>query len=96
MADNQNTKIIGGTQIVVGLSAIVAVTSEAYVNGWIIKKFDGGSLTVVGSTSSTIGTGYVMGDSESLNIDGPATFYLSAVGATCTVHALQSKSSGAS
>lgn len=96
MGDNQNTKVIGGTQIVVGLSAIVQVTSEAYVNGWTIKKFSGGSLTIVSATTSTIGTGYVVGDSEAINVDGPAMFYLSAVGATVTVHALQSKSSGAS
>lgn len=96
MADNFNTKILGGTQLVIGLSAVVEVSSEAYVNGWTFKKFTGGSLTIVGATTSTVGSGYVVGDSESINIDGPAKFFLSAVGATVTVHLLQSKSSGAS
>lgn len=97
MSSNQNTKFLGATTFSVGTSTVVTVSSSAYQNGWSFKKFSGGTLLIApGASTSFTGTGYIMGDSESFNIEGPCEFYLTAAGSAVTVHAVISKSSGGS
>lgn len=88
-------KAFGGTQIAVGLSAIVAVKPSAYQIAETFKIVSGtGTLWVCpappvalsgASAVASIGAGYPVGSSEVLNVGGPATFYLSATGATMVV-----------
>lgn len=64
-----------------------------------LKYFAGGTLeihhAINGSTMAgaslapLIGTGYIMGTSEILSIDGPARFYLMATGTTATAMLLK-------
>ena len=86
---------LGVTQIAIGLSATVQVTAQAYQTGWVFKKFSGSSLAIVNGISNIASEGYMVGDTESINVDGPATFFLAAAGATCVVHCLWGDSAGA-
>lgn len=90
-----DVKAVGGTQIAVGLSALIPVrvsarqiaTSMKIVAGsgtlWI-APIPGVSLTGA-NAGSLIASGYPLGSSEVFNIGGPATFYLAASAATMTV-----------
>lgn len=83
---------VGATRIVVGLSAIVKLQAAAYENGDSIKILAGsGTLEIIppplalsGTSATGWGLGYPVGASESVNIGGPAIFYLAATGATMT------------
>lgn len=105
-----NTSALGGTQLVVGPGATLAllVTPEPGEVGSGIKVLSGGSLAIfstpyaqansylygisLGSTwagaslvaLNTAG-GYVLGSGEAVNIQGPAKYYLMAMGATTIV-----------
>lgn len=85
---------VGATQIVVGLSATVEVKSSAGQSKWLFKRHMGGSLAIVAGPSFTSSQGYLMGPTEAITFEGPATFYLAAAGATVTVHALISLTEG--
>lgn len=94
---------LGATRIPVGLSAIVAVRPTAYSFGINFKiASGGGSLEVVspGMTLSGAGVtgwggGYLVGDQESVQIDGPCTFYLAATGATMVACMMLGRTAGA-
>ena len=84
---NLRTFALGVTNIHVGLSTTTYCVHQPYQNGWVFKKASGGTLAIVGSTNAPTTDGYIVGDSESINIDGPANFHLAAAGATCVVAA---------
>ncbi len=92
---NLRTHSLTVAQIEIGLSASVNVTGAAYQNGYIFKKFSGGTLAIVSGESAIASSGYIIGDNESINLDGPANFWLAAAGATCVVHAFWGQSGGA-
>ena len=85
----------GGTQIAVGLSALVKVSPSAYMRAETIKIVGGaGTLWITplatvsltgAAASSLMSTGYPLSANEVLSIGGPATFYMSAAAATMTV-----------
>lgn len=83
-----------GTQITVGLSAIVQVTVEARQNSVSFYKFSGGSLLVGGSTL-TWTNGYIVQNTQIINVSSTGNFYLAAVGSTCVVMMLKGRTSGA-
>ena len=82
--------VIGATRITVGLSALVKVSPLAYGRGGVIKIFSGGGtleivaqpIALTGSSAAGWGAGYPLAAAEVKAIDGPATFYLAATGAT--------------
>lgn len=96
MNPSLQTHSIGATLLVVGLSANLQVTPSAYQNKWVLRKFSGGSLAIVPGQSNIASEGYLMGDTEAVSIEGPASFYLAAVGATCTVQAMLGYTAGRS
>lgn len=84
----------GATQIAVGLSAIIRVKPNAnqYGGYFKINGAAGGSLEVVplpialtGTSAAGWGAGYLVGTSEVFALQGPATFYLAATGATIVI-----------
>ena len=88
---SQRTHEVGATAIVVGLSAVVTLQAAAKENGIQFKYFSGGTLGICNGPSTVVTT-YHVGTSELVIADGPFKFYLSAAGATTTVHAIISKS----
>lgn len=103
MATQAEIVYVGATQLVVGVSSILKVQPSAYSFGYNLKLFSGSSLefvnscaTLTGTGATGWGTGYLIGSSESVTFDGPATFYLAATGATAVVHCLMGKTAGAS
>lgn len=96
--------VVGATQIVVGLSAITKITPTAYQYSYCLKIFAGGGtleivpppLALSGTSAVGWGTGYAVGANESVNISGPAIFYLAATGATMTVSSYFGRTFGAS
>lgn len=95
-------RAMGGTQIIVGLSAIIKVVPEAYTYAENIKiKAGSGTLEIVskpialtGSSAAGWGLGYPIGTSEVISIGGPAVYYLAATGATMTLAVLNGYTSG--
>lgn len=82
--------VIGATRIIIGTSALVKVMPIPFQQKGYLKIFSGGgTLEIVpqppaltGTSAVVFGTGYPIGASEIKEIDGPATFYLAATGAT--------------
>ena len=96
MAAQDAVFLMGGTQIVVGLSQTVKVngnTGPFQVAG-TIKKLSGGTIALVSGSSAISSTGYVLGDTEQYNFDGPACFFLAAAGSTVTVGYIIKSSNG--
>lgn len=97
---------LGGTQIVVGLSAIVKVNPSAYQRADTMKIVAGAGtlwicplpgVSLTGANAGSLMTvGYPVGASEVINIGGPATFYLAAASATMTVGLALGYTSGVS
>lgn len=94
MGPQLNVVAVGATQISVGLSAIVAIRPVARQIADTLKIVAGsGTLWIAPIPTGFTGTagasamsnGYPLGSTEVFNIGGPATFYLSASGATMTV-----------
>lgn len=87
---------VGVTQIIVppGGSFAVFIDLQQRQTSTLVKYFSGGTLEIQSAnllTGSTLpgsslaplqGTGYILGTSEALNIDGPTRFYLMASGST--------------
>lgn len=88
MQSNLRTYAMSATQVVVGLSTIARFVPPAFmIDGVIGIKAAGGTLEIVpipASLNAGWGTGYKLGASEKFPLDGPATFYLAATGATMT------------
>jgi hypothetical protein len=82
--------VIGATRITIGLSALVKVSPMAFAKGGVIKIFSGGGtleiipqpIALSGTSAAGWGNGYPLAAAEVKAIDGPATFYLAATGAT--------------
>lgn len=86
---------LGVTQIAVGLSAPFLVLPREKQISLALKYVSGGSLEIfaapTGATSGSVsgvswGLGYLMGQTEVFNIEGPTRFYLAATGATAIAH----------
>ena len=82
-SSNQFVYSLGATLIAVAAGATAtAVVPPKGCNGYFLKYQSGGSLAIVpGIGSSGTALGYLL-QTEVLNIDGPATFFLNAGGAT--------------
>lgn len=90
-----DVKWVGGTQIAVGLSALIPVRVSSYQIASTLKIVGGaGTLWISpiagpalsgSSAAAQMAAGYPLGATEVYNIGGPATFYLSAATATMTV-----------
>lgn len=91
-------------RINVGVGSTVAtlVSPEPGQLNIVLKYFSGGTLEIIGCSlgvtltaaqlASANQTGYLMGTSEILTIDGPARFYLSSTAATTIVMVLRGRS----
>lgn len=96
MGSNLRSQSVGATSIVVGLSAIVTVSQSARcVRRTIFDFSGGGSIFIQNSATDTVASGIDISDQTPIVFEGPATFYLSAAGATMTVRMIEEFSSGA-
>lgn len=103
MNANLRTYVIGGTQIAVGLSAIVKFTPPSFMtDGYLKIASGGGTLELVapppaltGSSAAGWGAGYLVGGTEIVDLDGPAAFYMAATGEAMTVSVLIKRTAGA-
>lgn len=96
MASYVDTYKMGATVISFGTSTAIQIFPSAGVNGWMVKKQSGATLSIVSGTGFSAAQGYIMGDTEVVDIRGPATFFLAAGGATITVALIMKYSSGTS
>lgn len=94
MSQYVDTYQLGVTLIPVGTGAGIQVLAGRGINGWTFKKMSGGTLAIINATGMTSTQGYIMGDTETLSVKGPATFFLAAGGATVVVGLVASLSSG--
>jgi hypothetical protein len=97
MSQYTDTFQMGVTNIVVGTTVAnnVQIMPGRCVNGGFFKiASGGGTLAIVNSIGVTYSTGYVLGGSEVVSFQGPATFFLAASGATMTVAYVQSYNMG--
>ncbi len=98
MSQYTDTFQLGATNIVVGLTVAnnVQVVPDRCVNGGFFKiaAGSGGTLALVQSLGVTYSTGYILGNTEVVSFQGPATFFLAASGATCTVSFVRSYNMG--
>lgn len=87
-----------------GATQAVLMVPEPGQNSLLLKYFSGGTLEIIGVTAGVTltaaqlvtasGTGYLIGTSEILSLDGPARFYLSSLGATSVLHVITGRSAG--
>lgn len=105
MSMTQNeVNAVGATTIPVGLSAIIKIQAGAYQNGFALKILSGGGtleiskppIALSGTSATGWATGYPLGALETFSINGPATFYLAATGATMVASMTIAYTSGAS
>lgn len=96
MAQYTDTYKMGATVISFGTSTAIQIFPGAGLNGWSFKKQSGATLAIVNGTGFSVAQGYIMGDTEVMDIQGPATFFLAAGGATVTVAFAMKFSSGTS
>lgn len=91
---------MGATVLTVATGAVpVAFSPQQGQIGMRLKILSGGSSGVVfmqGAGSSLINVGYVLGATETIDISGPAKFFLSAFGSTALVSQLISYGAGTS
>lgn len=104
MATQKEIVVVGATQLAIGLSAIVAIvpTANSYTKTFKILG-GGGTLEIVGTPAALSGagatgwgTGYPVGATEIVAIEGPAHFYLAARSATMWVGMYLGSTAGAS
>lgn len=88
-SSQQFTYGFGVTQIAVGTggAANVRISPPNYVNGMLLKYLSGGSLCIVsngisGSPGASGALGYILGTTEVVSTEGPASFFLAASGTT--------------
>lgn len=88
---NSSQRVYGVTtsQVTIGLSASIEVSSGQYVVGVMVSKLAGNSLAIVGVSNALPSTGYIVGASEVVKFDGPANFFLAASGATTTASVMK-------
>lgn len=91
---------MGATNVVIGLSAVVKITPpQKAVDFTIHRVTGGGSLFIQNADTEDVASGVdvsTLGSLDSYNVGGPASFYLSAAGATMTVSLIYKFSAGAS
>ncbi len=82
-SSNQFTYQLGVTQLTIGTNAVVQVLPPRGCNGVYFGWQSGGSLAIMSGagTSGPLG-GFLLGTTERVNLDGPATFFLGAGGST--------------
>lgn len=103
MRDQSELSVIGGSLVLVGLSAIIKLNVSAYQYAMNFKiQAGGGTLEVVnppaaltGSSAIGWGKGYPVGANEIISVSSPAVVYLAATGATMTVAAMLGYTTGA-
>lgn len=87
---------LGATRIAVGLSQVLRLSMGDYQTVSAFKIVSGGTLEIVkpqfSGTSTAAGaawgTGYPLGATEVVAVNGPAVYYLAASGATVVVGAM--------
>ncbi len=98
MSQYTDTFQLGSTNLVVGtgISAILQVLPGRCVNGGFFKVAtgSGGTLAIVQGMGVTFSNGYILGNTEVVSFQGPATFFLAASGATATVSFVTSYNMG--
>ena len=91
--------VLGATRISVGLSQIVKIQPAGFQSAISFKILSGGgTLEVVNAATLTgtgWGTGYPLGASEVMNVNGSAICYVAATGATMVLAALVGRTAGA-
>lgn len=92
-SSNQSVYGLGMTLIAVGNGVTaVPVVPPAHTMGIVLKSISGGSLTVVNGIAGVGASGWLV--TSDVAIDGPALFYLGAVGATAIAGVMFKFSSG--
>lgn len=102
MSFNQNdTVLVGATRIAIGTSTILKISAQPFQNSYAFKYLSGGSLEVcempialTGASATGWGTGYLLGTNEAVGVNGPATYYLAASGATAVICMMISHTTG--
>lgn len=109
MAREVDIQGLSAGRINIGPGATLAVymQQQAGEAASIIKYFSGGSCEILGAPPPAVGqtwtgaslvnlagTGYLLGTSESLALEGACRYYLMATGATATVMQLRGLSPG--
>lgn len=93
---NSRAYLMGVSLIVVGLSATVEVKPKAGVlSGFVSLKSGGGTLAIVNGASAIAANGFNISSTDRIEMQGPATFYLAAAGATMTAAYVMRYSAGA-
>jgi len=93
-SSNQYVYQLGSTLLAVPTGPAVQVTVPRGTNGVYFGLQSGQTLAIANQIGASIGNSYVMGPTERMNIDGPATFFLAAGGATAVVGIVWKYSSG--
>ncbi len=97
MSQYTDTYQLGATNLIVGtgISNVLQVFPGRTVNGGFFKiAATGGTLSIVQGPGSSFNSGYMLGQTEVVQFQGPATFFLAACGATVTVSYVQSYNMG--
>lgn len=93
MSSDLRTYGLFPTLMAIGTSLSAQVTPPAKCAGMFLKYASGASLAVVGASGVAVSAGYVLGSTD-ISIDGPATFYMSAGGATAVASIMFKMSAG--
>jgi hypothetical protein len=89
--------LVGVSHIVVGLSQTVKVVPRAGVlSGFVSITAGGGTLALVNGISAISTAGFRVSATDRIEMEGPATFYLAAAGATMTAAYVMRYTAGAS
>ena len=94
-SSNQFTYQLGATLVNIGTNAVVQILPPRGCNGVYFGWQSGGSLAIMNGagTSGPLG-GYLLGTTEHINLEGPATFFLGAGGATAIAAVVWKYSAG--
>ncbi len=98
MPSNPYVYQIGCSQVAVGASLRLQVTPPAGVIQTRVGWASGGTLALVQSASAVAGTlasaGYILGTTETVDVPGPATFFMTAGGTTSVARVMWQYSAG--
>lgn len=91
MNSNEYCNGLTSGTVTVGATMCLGMTAGPYVTGWLISKFSGGTVTMIGFGNSSMTTiGYII-DDKAVAIGGPASFNLNTpAGATAIVQFVKS------
>jgi hypothetical protein len=90
---------LGVTQVPIVATVATRIIPPAGTNSSVVKYLSGGTLAVVnGGASGSLGMsaalGYILSTTETVNVSGPASFFLSAGGSTSVAQIMFGFSSG--